>query len=88
MVAELQCRDGVARDDAHPARCGHAHDQGVVGLEHQHRAVVQGLVARQCDGDVLSARRDGAKAAALKLRAFDGEHVHQVPVREMMDRVG
>jgi hypothetical protein len=66
----------------------HAHHHGVVGLEHQHGAVEQMLIARQGDCDLGAALRRRAKAMPSNVGGGNGQKIDRALMFQLVNSLG
>src|SRR5262249_51569949 len=75
MVAEFDRVGDAAWLQPQPLLLRYAHDHGMVGFEHQYRAVEQMLIARQRDCDFGAALRHRSKAMPGNIGGGDGQQI-------------
>jgi hypothetical protein len=88
MVAELDRVRDAARLQPQPALLRHAYDHGTVGLEHEHGAVEQMLIARQGDCDFSTPLRRRSKAMPGNIGGGDGQKIDRALMFQFVNSLG
>jgi hypothetical protein len=88
MVAELDCIRDAARLQPQPALLRHTHHHGVVGLENEHCAVEQMLIARQGDCDLGATLRRRAKAMPSNIGGGYSQKIDRALMFQLVNSFG
>ena len=77
-----------ARLQSQPALLRHAHHDGAVGLEHEHGAVEQPLIARQRDRHLGAALRRRAEAMPGNIGGRHGQEIDRALMFQLVNPLG